>query len=125
SFWVRDSSIEGVAAALAGDTNLARRQFGMKYPGRFNTGSGWIGPVREYGLFAGEHEKEGWEWDANGQVLWAVGRFDRITRDGFGAGMFHPYLLEGARWLRDNRDKYGLLHRGWSAEHIGGRDTPH
>lgn len=125
SFWVRDSSVEGVAAALAGDTNLARRQFGMKYPGRFNTGSGWIGPVREYGLFAGEHEKEGWEWDANGQVLWAVGRFDRITRDGFGAGMFHPYLLEGARWLRDNRDKYGLLHRGWSAEHIGGRDTPH
>jgi hypothetical protein len=125
SFWIRDSSIEGVAAALAGDTNMARRQFGMKYPNKFNTGSGWIGPVREYGLFAGEHEKEAWEWDANGQALWAIGRFDRVVRDGFGAGMFYPYVLEGARWLRDNRDQYGLLHRGWSAEHIGGRDTPH
>jgi hypothetical protein len=125
SFWIRDSSVEGIAAALAGDSNVAHRQFGFKYPDRFNLGSGTIGPVREYGLFAGEHEKEAWEWDANGQALWAIGRFDRIARDGFGAGLFYPYVIDGARWLRDNRDGYGLLHRGWSAEHIGGRDKPH
>ena len=34
-------------------------------------------------------------------------------------------MLEGARWIRDNRDPYGLLHSGWSAEHLGDKDKPH
>jgi hypothetical protein len=33
--------------------------------------------------------------------------------------------LEGARWIRDNRGPFGLLHSGWSAEHIGDKDKPH
>ena len=36
-----------------------------------------------------------------------------------------PYVIEGARWLRDNRSEYGLLHSGWSAEHVGDKDKPH
>ena len=126
-FWIRDSSIEGIAAALAGDTNLAARQFGTHYPGKFNQSHERIGPASSYGFFGGHHEKNGREWDANGQALWAIGRFDRINNPthGFGSAMYYPYVLLGARWLRDNRSVYGLLYSGWSAEHLGEREKPH
>lgn len=127
SFWVRDSSVEGIACALAGDMNLAERQFGHHYRRIFNFGQDRVGPACVHGLFAGEHEKNDREWDSNGQALWAIGRFDRIrgTAAAFGAGMFSPYVIDGSRWIRDNRSEYGLLHSGWSAEHIGDRDKPH
>jgi hypothetical protein len=126
-FWIRDSSIEGVAVAMAGDLNLAATQFGTHYPNKFNLNSEWIGPVNTYGFFGGHHEKNDREWDSNGEALWAIGRFDRINNplNGFGLGMYYPYMLEGARWLRDNRSQYGLLHSGWSAEHIGDKSKPH
>ncbi len=126
-FWIRDSSIEGVAVAMAGDLNLAATQFGIHYPNKFNLNSEWIGPVNTYGFFGGHHEKNDREWDSNGEALWAIGRFDRINNpaNGFGLGMYSPYVLEGARWLRDNRSQYGLLHSGWSAEHIGDKNKPH
>jgi len=127
SFWVRDSSVEGIAAALVGDATLAERQFGTHYPGVFNYGFDRIGPVSAHGLFAGEHEKNDQEWDCNGQALWAISRFDRIKGSAatFGKGLFSPYILDGARWLRDNRSAYGILNSGWSAEHIGDKDKPH
>lgn len=126
-FWIRDSSIEGIAVAMAGDQNLAATQFGVHYPHKFNLNSEWIGPVNTYGFFGGHHEKNDREWDSNGQALWAIGRFDRINNpvNSFGSGMYYPYVLLGARWLRDNRTQYGLLHSGWSAEHIGDKDKPH
>ena len=127
SFWVRDSSVEGIACALSGDLNLAEEQFGRHYPNVFNFGYEPIGPVSSHGFFGGEHEKNDHEWDSNGQALWAIGRFDRIRGSGvhFGAGLFSPYVVEGARWIRDNRGPFGLLHSGWSAEHIGDKDKPH
>lgn len=127
SFWVRDSSIEGIAAALVGDENLAERQFGTHYPAIFNYGHERIGPVSAHGLFAGEHEKNDHEWDCNGQALWAFGRFDRIKgrTASFGSRMFSPYVIDGAKWIKDNRSPYGILHSGWSAEHIGDKSQPH
>jgi len=124
SFWIRDSSVEGIACALAGDGNLSERQFGTHYPKVFNVGPGNVGPAALHGFFGGDHEKNDLEWDSNGQALWAFGRFDRI-RPGFGSRIFSPYVIEGARWLRDNRSSFGLLFSGWSAEHIGGKDKPH
>ena len=126
-FWIRDSSIEGIAAAMAGDQNLAARQFGTHYPNKFNLNAEWIGPVSTYGFFGGDHEKNDREWDSNGQALWAIGHFDRIngSSNGFGSGLYSPYVLLGARWLRDNRSTFGLLHSGWSAEHIGDKHQPH
>jgi hypothetical protein len=124
-FWVRDSSVEGIAAALAGDSNLALRQYADHYPEVFNEAVQWIGPVCTKGFFGGVHEKNDREWDSNGQALWAIGKFDRLKSGNFGTGMFYPYVLDGARWLRDNRSIYGLLHSGWSAEHIGDKDKPH
>jgi len=127
SFWVRDSSVEGIACALSGDLNLAERQFGHHYKNIFNLNNERIGPASAHGFFGGEHEKNDHEWDSNGQALWAIGRYDRIRGggSGFGAGLFSPYVIEGARWIRDNRSPHGLLHSGWSAEHIGDKHQPH
>jgi hypothetical protein len=127
SFWIRDSSVEGIACALAGQEDLAEAQFGTHYPRVFNRGPGQIGPAAIDGFFGGEHERNDQEWDSNGQALWAFGRFDRIKgpQFAFGQGMFTPYVLQAARWLRDNRSGFGLLNSGWSAEHLGDKDKPH
>ncbi|MEO7193664.1 MAG: hypothetical protein ABIZ05_02400 [Pseudonocardiaceae bacterium] len=127
SFWIRDSSVEGIACALAGDSGLAGAQFGQYYPTVFNTGYNTIGAVNEHGFFGGDHERNDQEWDANGEALWAFGRFDRIQGAGaaFGAKVYAPYVTDGARWIRDNRSEFGLLPSGWSAEHIGDKDKPH
>lgn len=127
SFWIRDSSVEGIACALVGQEDLAETQFGTHYPRAFHMGPGNIGPVSLHGFFGGEHERNDREWDSNGQALWAIGRFDRIKgpQFAFGQGMFNPYVLEGGRWLRDNRSRFGLLHDGWSAEHLGDQHKPH
>jgi hypothetical protein len=57
SFWVRDSSVEGIACALGGDQNLAEQQFGRHYPGVFAFDYERLGPVSTHGFFGGEHEK--------------------------------------------------------------------
>lgn len=127
SFWIRDSSVEGIACALSGDAGLAATQFGQHYPAAFNTGNERIGPVSAHGFFGHEHERNDQEWDSNGEALWAFGRFDRIQGPAaaFGAKIYAPYVVEGARWIRDNRSPFGLLPSGWSAEHIGDKDKPH
>ncbi|MCU7550364.1 hypothetical protein OCK74_14680 [Chitinophagaceae bacterium LB-8] len=128
SFWIRDSSVEGVACALSGDEQLSIRQIGHHYTEVFNVNKDeWIGPARAYGFFGGEHEKNDREWDSNGQALWAIGRLDRILgRDeNFGESLFTPFVIEGCRWIRDNRDAFGLLNAGWSAEHLGEKEKPH
>jgi hypothetical protein len=65
--------------------------------------------------------------DGNSEALRAFGRFDRILGAGadFGCGLFKPYMVEGARWTWDNRTQSGLLHSGWSTEHLGDKDQPH
>ncbi len=127
SFWVRDSSIEAIACSLAGDDGLAGSQLGRRHLEVFQTGDHRIGPAAAYGFFGGEHEQRGREWDANGQALWAFGVFDRIQgpAGAFGPKVYWPYVLQGARWIRDNRSFDGILHAGWSAEHIGDADQPH
>jgi hypothetical protein len=126
-FWIRDSSVEAIAVALVGDKNLAQRQLGYWHPSLFNFGSDSMDGVAMRGFFGGKHEKEDREWDSNGEALWAFGRFDRILgrAANFGRGLFTPYIIEAARWIRDNRTQYGLLPSGWSAEHIGDKGQPH
>jgi hypothetical protein len=129
SFWIRDSSVEGIACTLAGDSDLATRQFGDHYtnPDYFHMEQRSQAGVSLYGFFGGDHEINDQEWDSNGEALWAFGRFDRIRGSAvaFGARVFTPYVVTGARWIRDNRTIYGLLPSGWSAEHLGGKDKPH
>ena len=129
SFWFRDSSVEGIACALAGDSGIPSVQFGTTYPSMFNAGPGTVGSSTAalHGFFGGDHEKNDLEWDSNGEALWAFGRFDRISGSAaaFGARIYSPYVIEGARWIRDNRSPYGLLLSGWSAEHLGDKGKPH
>lgn len=126
-FWIRDSSVEAIAAAQVGDENLARRQLGYWHPIHLNFADGQIDGVSMRGFYGGKHEKDDREWDSNGQALWAFGRFDRLLGTGanFGRGLFTPYVIDAARWIRDNRTQFGLLHSGWSAEHIGEKNKPH
>ncbi len=129
SFWIRDSSVEGIGLTLAGDSDVPERQFSDHYtdPMIFHMEQRSVGPVSLYGFFGGDHEINDQEWDSNGEALWAFGRFDRIRGAGaaFGARVFTPYVVNGARWLRDNRTSFGLLYSGWSAEHLGDKDKPH
>ena len=127
SFWIRDSSVEAIACALAGDSGLAGSQLGKHHLEVFQTGTNWIGPARAYGFFGGQHEQDNHEWDANGEALWAFGKFDRIQGPpaAFGAKVYWPYVLQGARWIRDNRAPDGIMLSGWSAEHIGDANQPH
>jgi hypothetical protein len=129
SFWFRDSSVEGIACALVGDSDIPGVQFGTVYPNMFNSGPGNVpsSSAALKGFFGGDHEKTDLEWDSNGEALWAFGRFDRISGPAaaFGARIYSPYVIGGARWLRDNRSSYGLLLSGWSAEHLGDKDKPH
>jgi hypothetical protein len=126
-FWIRDSSVEAIACALVGDQNLAHRQLGYWYPSLFNFGQEQADGISLNGFFGGTHEKSDREWDSNGEALWSFGRFDRILGGAanFGRGLFSPYIIDGARWIRDNRAQSGLLHSGWSAEHLGDRNKPH
>lgn len=100
SFWFRDSSVEGIACALAGDTGTATVQFGSAYPTRFNLGPGKVGSssANLHGFFGGEHEQNDQEWDSNGEALWAFGRFDRICgpSTAFGARMYAPLRGRGS-----------------------------
>jgi hypothetical protein len=77
SFWIRDSSVRAIACALAGDVGLAGSQLGKHHLEVFQAGTNWIGPARAYGFFGGQHEQDNHEWDANGEALWAFGKFDR------------------------------------------------
>lgn len=129
SFWIRDSSVEGIACTIAGDSDLSTRQFGEHYTSAdcFHMEQRWVDSVSLYGFFGGDHEINDREWDSNGEALWALGRFDRLRGPAvaFGAKVFTPYVITGARWIRDNRTSYGLLYSGWSAEHLGDKDKPH
>jgi hypothetical protein len=51
SFWIRDSSIEGIACALVGEGALAATQFVDRYPRRFDLGDDPIGPATSRGFF--------------------------------------------------------------------------
>jgi hypothetical protein len=73
------------------------------------------------------HSQAG-EWDSNGQVLWIMEKFQRVT----GEKLPHAWLsalTKGARWITRKRlpktsgkPHTGLLPAGFSAEHFGPND---
>lgn len=72
------------------------------------------------------HSQAG-EWDSNGQVLWILNRFARLSGETFGGDMMDA-VLRGGRWIEKKRLKArgtlheGLLPAGFSAEHLGPND---
>lgn len=68
------------------------------------------------------------EWDSNGEVLWMLGRFARLTGERPVAAWTES-AARGARWIQRKRlprdsslPEAGLLPAGFSAEHLGPND---
>lgn len=112
-FWFRDATFIVHALLCAGLTDRAERLLD-RFPRR----------QQRSGYF---HSQDG-EWDSNGQVLWLIHRFCRLT----GRRPKPEWLSairRGGRWivrkrLPDQLDAAhaGLLPAGFSAEHLGPND---
>lgn len=112
-FWFRDAAFMVHALVCAGLPDRAEQAID-RFPHRQT--------ARGYFL-----SQEG-EWDANGEVLWAIGRFCALTgRPPKPA--WRDMIERGAQWLRRKRlpstppsPHAGLLPPGYSAEHLGPSD---
>lgn len=111
-FWFRDASLMLEALTQAGAAARVREQLDT-----FATRQ------RLDGYF----ESQEGEWDANGQVLWVLGRYLTLSGEPMPASWLRP-IQRAIRWLdrhqlpRDERPQAGLLPAGFSAEHFGPND---
>ncbi|ADY02169.1 hypothetical protein VMUT_1968 [Vulcanisaeta moutnovskia 768-28] len=68
------------------------------------------------------------EYDANGQVLWAVSKYVQLAGDYESLKRWYPIIRRGIEWLEANRELTGdesirgLLPPSWSAEDTGPMD---
>jgi hypothetical protein len=119
-FWYRDAAIILHALMCAGHRSLAENSLdffvaGQKLTGYFKSQEG--------------------EWDSNGQVLWAIGRYCRLF-DAPPKPAWVPAIRKAVQWIARKRkgtlaakDRHGgiaphagLLPAGFSAEHFGPND---
>ncbi len=112
-FWFRDAAFIIHALLCAGLTGRAERAL-QQFPER----------QMKNGYF---RSQEG-EWDANGEVLWILRRYQELTGRTLDREWQGP-VRKGARWIQKKRlsgiiDKphAGLLPAGFSAEHLGPND---
>jgi len=112
-FWFRDAAFIINALISIGLTDRAERALG-RFPER-QTAAGYF------------RSQEG-EWDANGEVLWILQRFFRVTNRTPDQHWLAP-IRRGARWIQRKRTSNnleaphaGLLPAGFSAEHLGPND---
>ncbi len=112
-FWFRDAAFIIHALLCAGFDDRAERALA-----RFTERQTALGYFRS---------QEG-EWDANGEVLWILRRFERLTGRKLGEHWRQP-IRRGARWIMRKRQPddldaphAGLLPAGFSAEHLGPND---
>jgi hypothetical protein len=112
-FWFRDATFMIHALCVTGFIERVRCLLAL-FPQR----------QKRSGFF---HSQEG-EWDSNGQVLWLLDRFQKISNDPLGKKDMAS-ILKGARWIekkrlpRTGRFRHdGLLPAGFSAEHLGPND---
>ena len=109
-FWFRDACLMLAALTALGFEDRAERHI-----------RGFIRRQQRDGYF---RSQEG-EWDSNGQVLWIMDRFQRLTgRDPDRSWV--DAAVKGADWILNkrlhNQDSdllEGLLPAGFSAEHLG------
>jgi hypothetical protein len=114
-FWYRDAAIIVHALMCAGHRAASERA--LDYCVRGQAGTGYF------------KSQEG-EWDSNGQVLWALGRYCRL----FNVAPKPEWVSavrKAVRWIRRKRvvgrlgnvrRHDGLLPAGFSAEHLGPND---
>ncbi|MFQ5507778.1 MAG: hypothetical protein ACE5FN_00420 [Leptospirillia bacterium] len=111
-FWFRDAAFMVHALLCAGLTGRAERALDRFAPRQ-----------KRDGYF---HSQDG-EWDSNGEALWIMERFCRMTGAPPKAAWRTP-IRRGAAWImgkrlpEDSSGTAGLLPAGFSAEHLGPND---
>lgn len=112
-FWFRDATYMLDALLALGYKDRVRRVL-ESYPER----------QQRNGYFCSQKG----EWDSNGQVLWILRRFRRVSGERL-PGNFKESIRSGAEWIRKKRlsrdldePHAGLLPAGFSAEHFGPND---
>lgn len=112
-FWFRDACFMMNALLTAGYTDRCRRLM-----------ESFLIRQKTTGYF---QSQEG-EWDSNGQVLWIVDRFQRLTRRSLDEKWLKA-IKKGAQWIirkrlpaHSGQPHAGLLPAGFSAEHLGPND---
>lgn len=77
---------------------------------------------------SGYFQSQAGEWDSNGQVLWLLDRFERLSKRKLDPEMI-PATVLAVKWIQakrlpDSKDSLhaGLLPAGFSAEHLGPND---
>lgn len=112
-FWFRDAAFIIHALLCAGLTERAERAIDL-FPERQTA----------FGFF---HSQDG-EWDSNGEALWTMERFCRLTGRS-PKPEWRSAILKGGQWIQrkrttdDGRTPHaGLLPAGFSAEHLGPND---
>ena len=112
-FWFRDAAFLIHAMLCVGLEQRAARAL-ERFPDR-QTPLGYF------------RSQEG-EWDANGEVLWILLRYEQLTGKRLGAKWEGP-IKRAARWITRKRvsadidaPHAGLLPAGFSAEHLGPND---
>ena len=109
-FWFRDACLMLNALLAIGLDKRAARQLNSFLPNQ-----------RVTGYF---HSQEG-EWDANGEVLWILDRFQQLSSHQLSPA-WSKAAFKAAKWIWNKRVKsnssdlhHGLLPPGFSAEHLG------
>lgn len=112
-FWFRDACLMLNALLAAG---LTERSLSV------------IDSFFERQKVTGYFQSQEGEWDSNGQVLWIMDRFQRITNH-TPPPSWMKAVIKGADWISRKRitkkplsPHYGLLPPGFSAEHLGPND---
>ncbi|WP_105104574.1 hypothetical protein [Microbulbifer pacificus] len=111
-FWFRDAAFMIQSLLHAGLLERAERAL-ERFPSR----------QKRDGYF---HSQDG-EWDSNGEALWIIDQYCRITGSKLKPEWLDP-VLRGAQWIHNKRMPKdgtltgGLLPAGFSAEHLGPND---
>ncbi|MGC9153551.1 MAG: hypothetical protein ACP5GY_07460 [Vulcanisaeta sp.] len=115
-FWIRDGSY--MAIALTESNLLSMGRAVIEELLRRIDPSGYFKAV----------DFEVKEYDANGQVLWAVSKYVQLSKDYELFRRWYPVIRRGVEWLEMNRETSGdeavrgLLPPSWSAEDTGPMD---
>ena len=109
-FWFRDSAYMVSALTKIGDKDRAGRIL-LHFPEK-----------QKKGYFISQKG----EWDSNGQAIWTMVEYFRLTKNKDFLAYVYKSIKDGALWIERKRKKYkesmGLLPAGFSAEHFGPND---